>query len=256
MKMTLRMLVPAALLFAATASLADHHETEAQYVPVHTWTCTFKDGKTMNDLNPVIDQWNEWMDDNGADDYSAITVMPHYFGQQVFDVGWLGVWKDGNAMGRGTDMWVNSGAETAANFWEVLDCQSHTNYATMVLSSAPEDEEDDKNFVLTFSDCSVTDGNEFSDVMSALGEWITYQEEEGFEFGAYVMFPVYGATEEDYDFKLVQSYDDHATLGAVYEQMGNGGHWRKRAELLGDSLDCNSARVYNAVEQRAWAENE
>jgi hypothetical protein len=121
-----------ALLFGCTGlAVADSHEADGpSFNPVEGWTCNYNDGKGPADLDKTVAAWNEWMDDKGQGDYFAVTMTPNYFGERAFDVAWVGVWRDGNAMGRGADLWINEGGEIADGFSEVLTCDSHANFAS------------------------------------------------------------------------------------------------------------------------------
>ena len=235
-------------------ALAASHEVPAEMpdiVPVETWTCKFNDGKTMGDLNTVIAEWNEWLDDEAVTDYFAAVVTPNYFGEQLFDVGWLGAWADGNAMGAGTNLWVTEGGDMAAKFFEVLTCGSHSNFASLnIKPPSDDDDEGDDSFVLDFTNCSVKEGKTFDDVMAGMNAWAEYQAENGFQNSTWMMFPIYGESNNDYDFKVVEGHDDHIGFGADYELMGNGGHWRKNSEIFESLIDCDVARVYDAMTVR------
>jgi len=67
---------------------------------------------------------------------------------------------------------------------------------------------------------------------------------------------VYGESDNDYHFKMLEGHDNHAALGADYELMGNGGHWRKRNELLNEVVECDIPRVYDALTVRDWADED
>ena len=238
---------------------ADSHEAAPELpniVPVETWTCNFQDGKTMADLDKAAAAWNEWMDDEDIGSYFAAIVTPNYFGEVMFDVAWLGAWKDGNAMGTGTDLWVNEGGDVGAQFNEVCNWESHTGYASMNIRRPGADEEDDKTFVLSFSNCSIKDGKSFDDVMVGMNAWKEHQDANGFQASTWMMFPIYGESNSEYSFKLLEGHDNHAAFGADFELMGNGGHWVKSNEIFEDLLDCDIARVYDARTVRDWAEED
>ena len=248
-------------LFVGSGAVIAQDEEESEelsFVPVDAYACSFNDGKGPADLDAVIEEWNAWMDDNGQTDYSAITIWPNYYGERNFDVGWLGVYPDGNAMGAGTDHFINNGQEIAAKFDKVVDCGAHTNFATVRVKAPPEDDDDDDNsFVISFSDCSMEDGKTFEDFMAAQKEWNAYTDEHGITGGAWAMFPVWGeSSDADYDFKAVGSADDYTALGANWAKYAEG-HYKKSNELFDDILDCDSPRIYSAkVERSAEAEDD
>lgn len=239
--------IAAAMVCIPVAHAQDEEEPGLPVVPVEIFTCSYLEGKGSGDLDAVIAEWNDWMDDRGVDDYFAMTLTPFYFGASgySFDVGWLGSWPDGASMGRGTDRWITEGGEMAATFGDVVDCDTHSNFATIELKSPGEGPAPD-TIVAAFSDCEVTEGVPFDELMAALESWSAYQEESGYSNGAWMMFPVYGGGGVEFDFKLVDGYDNHTALGADYDRYGRGGDYVKYGELLGDKLECDDARVYNA----------
>ena len=153
MKTTIAATAATLLAFGALPAYADDHEQEARrYVPMETYTCNYRAGKGPADLDKVIGNWNKWMDDNGGEDYFAATLTPHYYGENTFDVGWLGSWPSGEAMGTGTDLWMSKGSDIGQQFNEVIECVSHTNFATTQFKSPGEGPAPD-TLVLAFSDC-------------------------------------------------------------------------------------------------------
>jgi len=172
------------------------------------------------------------------------------------DVGWIGVWPDGNAMGAGTDLWITEGGEVGAGFFEVLDCTSHSNFVSLKVKSEPQNEdESDNSFVASFSNCSLEEGKTFDEFMAAHNAWNTYADENGFVNSAWVWWPIFGESNNDYDFKYVSGASDHTTFGANY-QLFSDGHWQKRSELFKDLLDCDISRVYDGTTVRRMADDD
>lgn len=240
--------------------LADEHESE--YSPmraVETWTCSFKEGKDMDDLEKPNKAWLEWMDGWGQEDYYAAMVTPFFFGERNFDVGWIGVYRDGKAFGIGSDKWVNDSGDLGEMFAEVITCDSHTGWASMNLMSSSQDESDgdesDNSFVLSFSNCSMKDGHSFEDYLAATKEWEAYAIEHGITERAWVWFPIVGEANNDYGFKIVSAQDDYTAMGENW-QMYLDGHWQKSSELFDDLVDCDIARTYSATTLRRWKEED
>ena len=103
------MAASAAVLLAAGAGpvLADEHESDAPTVrPIEGWTCNYNDGKGREDLDEVNEEWNEWMDETGQEDYLAFIMTPQFFGEWAFDVAWIGVARDGHAFARCSLVWL------------------------------------------------------------------------------------------------------------------------------------------------------
>ena len=248
-----------AMSLGSSIALADQHEEDEKgprFLPVETWACNFLDGKGMGELMAFTKKFNAWLDEKEYTNYFAAIVTPQYFGEKKMDVGWLGAWADGNAMGSGTDMWQAEGGELAAELFGILDCGAHTQFASMMIKQPPRNEDDDGQFVLNFSNCSVKDGVEFEAVMTAMETWAKYQEENGLKNGTWIMFPIFGESNSDYGFKVVNSHASHTAFGAEFEWMGNGGHWRKSSELFDKLLDCDITRVYDAITVREMTGDE
>jgi hypothetical protein len=237
------------LFVAGGAAIAQEEESDdTRALPVETWTCDFREGKGPADLDPVVDAWNEWMDSEGVDDYFAATILPQFYGELPFDIGWLGAWTDGHAMGKGTDQWVYDSGDLPGQFFEVFDCGSHTSFVSIRLrEQADTGAEPDDHFVLNFSNCSFEeDGGGYEALMSAQAEWNAYSDEHGFVSSAWMWFPIAGEINEDYDFKYVVGTPDHTTSGANWQLFADG-HWQKSEELFDEILDCDISRVYDGT---------
>jgi len=258
MKRMFAVFAPACLLLLVGPGLAsaqDEPEAGPPARPVETYTCTYNKGKSRGDLDKVIAEWTAWMDKQGANEYFAAVITPFYSGDFAFDIGWLGSWPDGNAMGKGHDMWMTKGADVAAKFAAVLNCSSHSNFVSLNVKQPPKPDPSDVDAVLSFSNCSVKDGKTFDDVMAAQQAWNTYADANGFTGGAWVLFPLFGETDNDYDFKYVESSPDFTTFGADYQRMSDGA-WQKAEELFGPVVNCDHSRVYTARVVRKWAMEE
>ncbi len=229
----------------ASAYAQDDADGVVQVVPVETFACHYNEGKGPDDLQDAIDKWNEWMDAQGNDNYFAMVATPQYYGESKMDVGWLGAAPSGAELGALTDAFLSADPEIGGGFYEAINCSSHTNFASAMIKAPPEGAPPE-NLVLSFSNCKINEGNDWPTVFGALDEWAAYQTEQGRKGGTWVMFPALGEADDSYDFKTVNSYANHADLGEWWDTYGNGGGWQKYAEIFGDMLDCDSARVYNA----------
>jgi len=251
----------AAVLLAVGAApvLADEHESDASPMrPVEGWTCTYNEGKGRADLDKANAAWNEWMDEHDQHDYVAFIMTPQFYGEWNFDFAWIGVARDGHVFGSGTDLWLNEGGEVAAMFNDAISCGSHSAFVSMnVKRMPPSDEEGDGKFVVNFSNCSLKQkGDEAWDkFMAANDEWNAYADENGFEYNAWMWWPIYGETDDSYEFKFVSATSDYTTLGANW-QLYTDGHWQKSNELFDEHVDCDISRVYDATMVREWADEE
>jgi hypothetical protein len=248
-----------AVILPLGAVVADDHEDESpNFRPVEGWTCTYNDGKGRADLDKVNAEWNKWMDKNGQEDYLAFLMTPQFYGEWNFDVAWIGVARDGNAFGTGTDAWLTKGGEVGAKFAEVVTCQSHQAFVSMnVKSMPPSDEEGDGKFVLNFSNCSLESEEDgaFDAFMAAQKEWNAYADEHGFDYNAWIWWPMYGEPDDSYDFKYITGSSDYTAVGANWQLYADG-HYKKSNEIFNDLLDCDSSRVYDAEMIRTWADED
>ena len=249
-KKTLATFVAIPVALSCWTSSFAQDEAPPYVTPVDTFTCSFNDGSGRADLDKAIANWNAWMDDQGATDYGAITLTPYYFGDDSFEIGWLGFWTSQEAMGAGIDSYLSKGAKAAEGFNKALTCNSHEHWASINVKAPKEGPPPDK-FVLMFSNCTINEGTEWPVLKSAIDEAAAYMTEQNFGNGAWMMWQVFGGGgENDWDFKWVTSYANYTDFGKAYQHNANGGGRQKMNEIMDDMLDCDAARVYNATTVR------
>jgi hypothetical protein len=241
--------------FASVIVLAGSGTVSAQddgmrIIPVELYTCTFNNRQGPDNLDRVVDDWNEWADAREWNDYAAWTLTPYYYGpEQEFDVIWLGAGKDAVALGTAQEDFMANNGGLWDDFNEVFTCDAHANYAS-INHKAPAEGATPANSVLTFSDCSFREGASFAAVGAAMAEWSQYLTDAGSTAGIWHWYPAYGGGGEEFDFKWLQAYENMADLGADYERYGNGRGFEVRGRLLGHLIDCDSARAYRAQSRR------
>jgi hypothetical protein len=158
----------------------------------------------------------------------------------------LGFWTNQEAMGAGIDNYLASGGKSAEGFNKALTCDSHEHWATINVKQPKEGPPPD-NFVLMFSNCTVAEETEWPELKGAIDKAVDYMTEQDFGNGAWMMWQVFGGGgETDWDFKWVTSYDNYTDFGKAYQHNANGGGRQAMREIMGDLLDCDAARVYNA----------
>ena len=240
-----------ALLLVSGSVLGQDSGLASKVVPVEIFTCSFRDGKGMSDIDAAVEGFNAYLDDNDVDDYAAWTLTKSYYGaEQEFDIIWLGAWADGNAMGRATDMVNATGADAVEPFGEALDCGVHVGLSSINYKLPDSGTVNDG--ILVFSNCSIEEGARYSDVAAATTEWASILTDAGSESALYHWFPAFGGGgDEGPTFLSVTSYPNYAALGADYERRGNGGMFRTYGRLFGDLVDCDVPRVYDATSRRS-----
>jgi len=248
-------LAAAGLTLGVGNALAQDDEPElelaSKIIPVEAFLCNYRDGKGPSDLGAVADDWNDFMDENDVDTYAAWTLTKSYYGpDQEFDFIWLGAWADGNAMGTGQDMMNSTGAKYLERFGKVADCGSHINAASinykLPAGGTPG------TSVMTFSNCTVNDGQSYGAVANATSEWANVLTESGSSAALYHWFPIFGGGGSDSpDFTVVTAHANYTEFGADYERRTNGELFRQANALYADLVDCDVARVYDAQVRRA-----
>jgi hypothetical protein len=251
MKKTLSWLTVGSLLLGAAAGnthAADSADDPPKMVPVEIYVCNFNGGKGPADLDTWSKKWNEWYDAQSSAPYSGYSLTPFYYGNdQDFDFLWLGVSPDMTSMGLAYDEYFAKGGSLAAEFNAMADCGAHSNFATMNIKPPPDD--DATSFFLSFSDCKIKEGKEWSDAHTALSAWADYRKAHGSEAGMWVMWPAYGGGKVEFDFKFIVSHRSLEKLGADWDQYASGGY-EKSGELFDSVLDCDVSRAYHAQQRR------
>ena len=249
MKRYLITLVAGGIALTCGTAIADDHEGSDGPASVEIYACSYNEGKGREDWDAAAKMFNEWADDEGLDDYSAWTLAPFYSGpEQDFDVLWLGVSPSGNAMGQTQDKWIATGGDVNAAFGEATTCGAHGGYAAIELKEPPERENPDQ-LIMTFSDCTLSDGVTVEDVMPAMNAWADAREETGSKAGHWALFPAYGGGGETFDFKYIAAWESFADMGTDFDTWGEVND--KAGEGFAGKVSCDSSRVYVASRVRS-----
>ena len=232
------------LLIAAPGWAQVSKDGMGKIVPVEMYACKFIDGKGNADLAKVVEQWNEYSDDNDIDDYSAWLLTPFFFTpEQDFDILWLGAYRDGNAMGTGLHNWITKGQEMGAAFNEVVDCGAHVAYSSSMYK-APAKGNVPESGIITMMNCKLNEGQRYSDIKSAELKWADHLTKSGSKAAYYHWRAMFGGGDADFDYKVVSAYPDFKEVGSDVEKFANGGGRDVSTAIFGNIDDCDDARVY------------
>ena len=146
--------VSGSLTLALSMSLpvmADSHETP-NLDPVELYACTFREGKTLADLDELDARYKTWADENNKDQSSWRMVPMLRDLDAPFHVGYIGSWNTGGAMGAGMGAWMGN-SELLAEYQETIDC-GHSLFASAEIN-APKGPP--KDGVVWFATCKVQD---------------------------------------------------------------------------------------------------
>jgi hypothetical protein len=226
-------------------------EGMGKVIPVELFACSYNNRQDEGDLDRVISRWTSYMDERGIDNYAAWTLAPYHYGpNQEFDVLWMGAYTDGNAMGAGVDQWFAEGGDINDAFEEVLDCGAHIGLASAMYKSPPNNETPGSS-IITMMDCKLNEGNRYTDIKSAELAWAKHMTSSGSTAGTFHWFPTYGGGDAEYNYKVVNAYENYTELGADWERFANGGGREESTGIFGNIDDCDDARVYVATSRRA-----
>ncbi len=139
-------------------------------------------------------------------------------------------------------------------FNDVAPCAAHSAFTTLGFKMPPERDDPD-NIVMSFSDCTISEGTSFSDDLApALSAWGEHLTNAGSTAGIWVLFPAYGGGGEEFDFKYVSAFGSLEELGASWDSYNADG-WEKASELFAGKVSCDSSRVYAAKNRRRLADD-
>ena len=227
---------------------ADNHSQSTN--PVELFTCSYKGNNDRNDLDRVIAKYNKWADKHDQT-YTAWVLTPNFVNANVtMDLGWIGAWEDGNAMGAGLDTWHENGLQS--EFDKVISCDTHIAAASLNIKapSAPSGDG-----VVSFSNCSVGEDATPESLVGAHTAISEYMGGKGSSAGVWLFFPNWGSGKMDFDYYRVISHENYTEAGKSNEIYNNGGGWMKAMELFDGITECDGGRVYSADLVRSAAAN-
>lgn len=224
---------------------AQEQESEASAVPVEAFYCDLQEGKDMEDLVSVADRFSKWADKHNTG-YSAWILTPA-FGQfqELPQVIWLGSNQSGDAMGEGLDAWLKTGGDIQEAFDEVVACNAHA-LASSTSVLAPEGPP--HSGVVMFTQCSLTEGDNWMSAVQAHAASAQGMRDLGAENSNWLFFPMLGGAALDFDYWSVATFSDWTSFFTAYELYVNGGGWQQMQQLLDGVAQCSgrTPTVWNA----------
>ncbi len=206
------------------------------------FACTFKEGKGYADLDKVNQKFKKWAEKHDST-YSAWTITPQFRSNDgKFDVGWIGSWQGGSSMGKGLDSWMSDNDGLGAAYGEVIDC-SHSLVSSVPVN-APAGPPD--NGVVWFTSCSVNEDKNHRDAFEAHKKMSAGMREMGGKGQSWLMYPVFGFQDLDFDYYSVVSFNSYEELGEAWHLWTNEGGYEAHGAALMSVVSCDSPRVYDA----------
>ncbi len=218
---------------------------------VEAWTCTMNEGQSMSDLMEVVEDWNDWSDDNEMDSYSAWVLTPIFNADTDFvDSGiWFGYAPSFTEMGKILQTWATKGGELNDRFNDVWTCSSHSEFATLLVRPPTDGP---TSAVASFSDCKLSEGSSTSDLLAAAAKWNSYLDENASTVAIAYHFPGHGnPVDMTTDLKISMWRPNLESYGRDADLYVNGGGFQASSAIFGDIMTCDSGRMYNASLVRA-----
>ena len=235
MKRTLTAIAMFSLTFGAATPIAWAQDGGGAD-PVEAFYCNLRDGKTMEDVMDVAEDFDDWSDDNDSD-YSAWVLTPQFaLGALTPDFIWLGAWTDFTNMGTGIDTWRKEGGDLAEAFDEASDCSAGHVLASSVEIGLQDGPPGDG--VVMFSQCNVAEGSDRMAAIKAHKGVSKMMAGKGAKASSWVFFPLLGGGEVEYDYLSVLAFNSWTDYGDGFERYLNGGGWQKAREITDGVTSC------------------
>tara|TARA_Y100001936_G_scaffold180212_1_gene177144 strand:- start:1031 stop:1798 length:768 start_codon:yes stop_codon:yes gene_type:complete len=232
------------MVFTGLISANNH---SSPYVPTNyameALQCNFSDGKDMDDVMKVLEDWKDISDENQYA-YNAWTLTPLYYSESdvPFDFGWMGYTPNMEEMGRVQDSFQEVGQSVMNKWNRVTDCSGQSLFRVFE-ARAPQNEFTEGQIgYMSISSCSLIEGKTADDLEESDKVWNAYNDKNGFSGGVYRWWPGPGTpTDADFDFYLAIGFES-------VEQMGRGRDMRMEG-MINDTrpesiLNCDTPRVY------------
>jgi hypothetical protein len=233
-------------LCGAQSALAQ--QAQGKGAPVEFYGCNWQKGMGIEDLVKVGKKFSKWSDENNSM-YSAWILTPQYQTNMGFDVGWLGGWPDGAAMGKTQDAWISGGHQLAREFDAVVDCSKRHELATSVAVNAPKGPPG--NGIVMFAGCELQDGKSGAEAVAAHKKVAEMMTGKGSKGSSWAFFPGLGNIDTDIDYWQVIAFNNYSEFGAASDIFINGGGWRASADIFRGVTRCGRGVMFDATLVRA-----
>ena len=199
-----------------------------EFYPWEITDCNFQEGKTGEDYAEVMKLFNAHLDNLGVTAYEAITMEPYYYGSEHRHfLRWVSYWLSGEDLGNYSVKWTGSwgtpeGAKVLVPYGETVVYDNHMGWS-VALVRKPKTQKVTDNSIIVMQDCRFTEKpTSMEEVRKAVNALVSEMDNRKYENGVWIMFPSWGYTNSDYDFKLLTRYDSFAELGVAWEMYAPG----------------------------------
>jgi hypothetical protein len=221
----------------SNSALADNHE-RPDMDPVELYSCTFREGKSMADLDALDARYKQWADRNNKD-HSSWRITPLLRSTEgEFHVGYIGSWNDGKAMGAGMDAWAGN-TDLLPEYMATIDC----DHSLMASATIDAPKGPPKDGIVWFSSCHIQDSASHELAYMTHKKSAAAFREKGGKGQAWLFYPSLGLGDPGLDYYSVVTFNSMKELGDSWEMYYNGGGWK--VGVATDAItQCDSPRVY------------
>lgn len=205
--------VTALLTFTATAVLADDH-MPPPFFPIETYSCSYNEGKGLNDFLETAAKWNKWADKNYPAEGFAAVLTPYLanVNEMASDVFWMNISPTFEAMGSWQDHWVANGSELVEEFDEICTNNSHSMFLGQAVK-APTPNGTTTGYI-AFESCSLKEGASMQQLLAADEKFRQRQASLGNDSPSIQWWPMAGMSRQmEGDFYLMSAVDSMQSLG-------------------------------------------
>ena len=246
MKHISKILVTLLLAFSFNIYSDDHVEITG----MTALQCQFAEGKDMDDVVKVLDEWNEYGDDNFRDPFSAWVLTPVFVSLNDFDLDFvfLGFADSLQNIGNTEDDFRKGGQKIGEKWEKVTNCSGQSlNFNVTVREPKNSWEEGGTNFT-SIQSCSLKEDKTNDDFKANDMRWSKYLDEGGFEGGVWRWWPETGSSvDTDYDYLLAASFSSIGEYGSARDNRIEAMMAGTRPEEI---HDCNTPRLYQSTNVR------
>ena len=245
--MNLRLLILTFSIFSMSFLNADDH---IEFGGLAAIQCQFADGRDMDDVMKVLDEWNEYGDENFSQPFSAWVMTPVYMSNTDVDLDFvfLGFADSLASVGKAEDEFRKGGQKIAEKWERVTDCSGMSLNLNIEARTPKNDWIEGATTYTMIQSCSLKDGMTVNDLQANDKVWNKYLDEAGYEGGYWRWWPETGApTETDYDYLVAVSFTDIEQYGGSRENRLRGMMDGSRPELV---HDCDIPRLYESTNIR------
>ena len=245
--MKIKIIYIAIIVAISNLSYADDH---IEITGMTALQCQFEEGKDMDDVMKVLDEWNEYADENFREDFSAWVLTPVFVSSNDFDLDFvfLGFADSLRSIGVVEDDFRDGGQKIGEKWEKATNCAGQSLNFNVTVREPKNPWVDGGTNYTSIQSCSLKEGKTNDDFTANDMRWSKYLDEGGFEGGVWRWWPETGSSiDTDFDYLLAASFSSIGEYGSARDN-------RLEAMMAGtrpeEIHDCNTPRLYQSTNVR------